>query len=259
MGISYRGTDDGRLVDVRILQSSGNVELDNAALRCVAHWQFDPKGPVAEFHHGQQRLSINWRIPATVPGKTPERPVGYDSGIPHVCMMDYPLQAVRDHISGVVRVAFLIKANGKVDDVKVEGSSGNDLLDRAALRCVKYWRYRPAVDNGKAVDVPWKADIVWRVRDPAQIIAPVVACTSAHSVKPGPIVFGDGLTDLSFVITGGKATEIKVLRSSGNVELDEAAKACVRDTSFAVMMQQDGERESETIRIDWKAILSKAN
>lgn len=258
VGLSYNGTDEGRLVDVRILQHSGNAELDDAALQCVAKWQFDPKSPMAKFYRGQKRLSINWRIPAPIPGKVQEKPAGYEGGIPHLCLMDYPAQAVRDHIGGIVRVAFLIKADGSVEDVRVDNSSGSDLLDRAALGCVRHWRYRPAVDNGNPKDVPWKAEVVWRIRDPEQIFAPVMACTSAYAIKPEQIARGDGLTDLSFVIIGDKATAIKVIHSSGSDELDEVAKTCVMNTSFAVMMLREGEKESKAIRINWKLVLSKA-
>ena len=34
---------DGTLQSVTILKSSGNADLDNAAVACAAHWHFDPK------------------------------------------------------------------------------------------------------------------------------------------------------------------------------------------------------------------------
>jgi len=255
--VAYHGGDDGKITDVQIVQSSGNAELDNAALQCVGRWQFDPKGPRAPFYLGKQRLSINWRIPSPVPGKPPEPPAGYDSGIPHVCLMDYPLQAVRAGVGGTTTVAFRIKANGKVDDIKIDTTSGSDLLDRASLGCVKYWRYRPAVEKSKPVDVPWKAEIKWRA-DPTPLFAPVGACTAAYPVKTEQLTRGDGRTDISIVITGGSATEVSVAHSSGDADLDEAAAACVRSISFAPMHQREGEKEAHTFRIDWKTILSKA-
>ena len=215
---------------------------------------------VRRFRLGEQRLTINWRIPVPVPGKPPEPPGGYEgaAGIPHNCLMDYPPQAVRAGIGGTTRVAFRVKTNGKVDDIKIDTTSGSDLLDRASLGCVKYWRYLPAVENDKPVEVPWKADIVWRLRDPAKIFAPIGACAAAYPVKAEQVSRDDGRTDVSFVITGGKATQVVVAHASGDADLDEAAATCARNTSFAIMQQLEWEKEAHTIRVDWKAILSKA-
>ena len=46
----------------------------------------------------------------------------------------------------------MITAGGAVDDVRILRSA-NPLLDAAAERAVRQWRYRPATLNGRAVSV----------------------------------------------------------------------------------------------------------
>lgn len=64
---------------------------------------------------------------------------------------EYPLQARRNNWEGVAVLKILIETDGFVRKVTVLQSSGYELLDRAAVKAVKRWRYRPALVNGIAV------------------------------------------------------------------------------------------------------------
>ena len=63
----------------------------------------------------------------------------------------YPDLAKRARISGEVILRIAIDEKGKVGFVGVE--KGHPLLTGAAVSAVKEWRYRPTIENGKAIPV----------------------------------------------------------------------------------------------------------
>jgi protein TonB len=67
----------------------------------------------------------------------------------------YPERARARGVEGEVTVEVEVGADGSVGDVRVVRSSGSALLDRAAERAVRLWRFRPATEGGVAV-----ADVV---------------------------------------------------------------------------------------------------
>ncbi len=69
---------------------------------------------------------------------------------------EYPLKARQNNWEGVTVLKILIQADGKVGEATIIQSSGYELLDMAAVKAVKQWRYRPALKNGVA--------IAWQVR-----------------------------------------------------------------------------------------------
>ncbi|MDE2164148.1 MAG: TonB family protein [Alphaproteobacteria bacterium] len=82
-------------------------------------------------------------------------------GRPHVCMQDYPAISQRLGEEGTTLLAFHITAQGDVTNVTVAKSSGSERLDNAAVNCASNWRYRPAVEAGHPVEVPWRAEVQW--------------------------------------------------------------------------------------------------
>ena len=65
---------------------------------------------------------------------------------------DYPESARRARLQGIVILEATITTSGEVQEVRVL-KSVNPLLDEAAVRAVRVWRYRPATLNGRAVPV----------------------------------------------------------------------------------------------------------
>ena len=64
---------------------------------------------------------------------------------------EYPELARRAHVEGVVILEAVLDASGQVQSVKVLRSS--PLLDEAAIRAVRLWRYTPTELNGVPVPV----------------------------------------------------------------------------------------------------------
>lgn len=105
------------------------------------------------------------------PPPTVQKPQGITApasiGAPHNCPQDrwYPPLAVRLNQEGTTTLAFKITTDGSITDVTVAESSGHDSLDEAAVRCASSsWHYKPAMENGQPVEVPWKASVKWQLR-----------------------------------------------------------------------------------------------
>lgn len=60
----------------------------------------------------------------------------------------YPRQARRRGLEGVVLLEALIDISGRVADLKLFTSSGHPVLDRAALKTVRRWRFSPGTIGG---------------------------------------------------------------------------------------------------------------
>lgn len=64
---------------------------------------------------------------------------------------EYPRNAMRDAREGRVRVKVEIDAEGNPTDTSIVESSGDPELDRAALRGVRRWHFKPAMSHGAPV------------------------------------------------------------------------------------------------------------
>jgi protein TonB len=64
----------------------------------------------------------------------------------------YPNLSRRLREEGIVVLEILIKADGTVSEIRIKNSSGYKRLDDSAVKAVKYWRYQPATQGGKAID-----------------------------------------------------------------------------------------------------------
>jgi TonB family protein len=64
----------------------------------------------------------------------------------------YPLQLMRENVSGTVILYAIIRANGTVGGVRVLRGV-DDRLDQFASRAVAQWQFQPAMKNGSPVDV----------------------------------------------------------------------------------------------------------
>ncbi len=66
--------------------------------------------------------------------------------------LQFPIQALRQHMDGTVLLRVLVDESGTPLQVTVEHGSGHALLDRSAQEQVlAHWRFQPAMVNGHAV------------------------------------------------------------------------------------------------------------
>lgn len=70
----------------------------------------------------------------------------------HRVSPEFPLAALKRHISGQVVLSFLVRKDGSVADIKQVG--GDSLFRDSAVNAVKHWRYSPATLDGQPVEAP---------------------------------------------------------------------------------------------------------
>ena len=63
----------------------------------------------------------------------------------------YPQRALRQRLEGWVELSFEITTTGDVTNVKVVDSLPRREFDREAVRALSQWKFRPRIENGKAV------------------------------------------------------------------------------------------------------------
>lgn len=66
----------------------------------------------------------------------------------------YPMRAKSRRIEGWVKVVFTVTETGEVADPRVTDSHPKNVFDRAALRAIAKWKFKPQLVDGKAVAVP---------------------------------------------------------------------------------------------------------
>jgi periplasmic protein TonB len=79
---------------------------------------------------------------------------------------NYPLAAIRRHLTGVVQVLAEIDSKGKVVSARVAQTSGHGILDRAALDAVLQWKFVPASRAGQPVPGAALVPVRFRFRQP---------------------------------------------------------------------------------------------
>ena len=88
----------------------------------------------------------------------PAKGVSYTTGRSGNVPPEYPKRARRRGYEGRVVIRAIVTPMGTVNSTEMVQSSGHDILDRAAIRAVRRWRFQPATRDGKPVvgtiDVP---------------------------------------------------------------------------------------------------------
>ncbi|MFC0348969.1 energy transducer TonB [Undibacterium danionis] len=74
----------------------------------------------------------------------------------------YPKASLINEETGTVTMAFLIGADGKVLDSKVDTSSGSKSLDKAAISAFSLCKFKPGTKDGKVEQMWVKVDFVWK-------------------------------------------------------------------------------------------------
>ena len=78
---------------------------------------------------------------------------GYSGGTPLVRIEpQYPQKAAMQGIEGWVRLQFDISPSGSVTNVQVLDAKPRNTFNRAAVRALLKWKYKPLVEDGKPVE-----------------------------------------------------------------------------------------------------------
>jgi protein TonB len=78
----------------------------------------------------------------------------------------YPRDALREGITGTVLLQVLVDVDGRPLQVEIQRSSGDRRLDVAARRQVlANWRFRPAMQDGRAIRAIGLVPIAFNLQD----------------------------------------------------------------------------------------------
>ena len=80
--------------------------------------------------------------------------------------LQYPIQALRQHLHGTVMLRVLVDETGKPLEVGIARGSGHAVLDRSAREQVlASWRFKPAMINGQRVRAWATVPVTFDLRD----------------------------------------------------------------------------------------------
>lgn len=74
----------------------------------------------------------------------------------------YPKASLINEETGTVTMAFLIGADGKIVESKIDTSSGSKSLDKAALSAFTLCKFKAGSKDGKLEQMWVKVDYVWK-------------------------------------------------------------------------------------------------
>jgi periplasmic protein TonB len=77
------------------------------------------------------------------------------------CKADYPKSALLNEEQGTVTASFLVSAAGRVEDSKLEKSSGSRTLDKAAIKAISECKFKPGTKDGSPSQAWAKVEYVW--------------------------------------------------------------------------------------------------
>jgi protein TonB len=75
----------------------------------------------------------------------------------------YPKSALMNEETGTVVLGYLIGADGKVMDSRVDKTSGSKALDKAALTALALCKFKPGNKDGKVEQMWTKVEFVWKL------------------------------------------------------------------------------------------------
>lgn len=246
--LSFRITDAGATKAIAIAKSSGNAELDTAAVLCVSGWRYLPAKQDGKPIEVPWQANVQWKLSGD---DAASAPVPADA---HVCR-NYPHSSVWREAQGKAVVNFQVMPDGTVQSAVLAQSTGDADLDAAALSCVAAWHYKPALRDGQPVQAAWAAQVEWTMRDD---LPPSAPCARYAEVTPQMLAGIAGATKVSFrIMPDGSVAQAEVLRSSGSDTLDRAALRCMSDRHFDVLRAKiPAAGISQNVIIDWRADLA---
>ncbi len=77
---------------------------------------------------------------------------------------EYPLIARRKGFQGTVVLEVLVTRNGRVGDLRVFNSSGHKVLDRAAVKSVREWIFRPAIKGNENIEMWVRVPVCFQLK-----------------------------------------------------------------------------------------------
>ncbi len=77
------------------------------------------------------------------------------------CKAEYPKAALMNEEQGVVSMMFLVSAEGRVLESKLDKTSGHKSLDKAAISAITACKFKPGMKDGKPDSTWTKVEYNW--------------------------------------------------------------------------------------------------
>jgi TonB family protein len=168
LAIAFSVLKDGQLTGMKLVESSGDVSLDRAALGGITASNPFPALPT---DFTADHLGVRFRfLYNSASAESTETPSTAPDFVAHAVLVQdvadsnppkYPKNALDAKIEGLVRVEGMIGANGELKDLKV--IEGDKYLGAAATDAISKWRFYPAKKDGKPIEEPARINVVFRL------------------------------------------------------------------------------------------------
>ena len=149
----------GKVVESKIVRSSGHERLDMAARSALELCKFEPATRDGKPTTGTVQLEYEWSLAGRSGVRT----------LPVVLMRscdrpEYPALSRRRYETGTVTLRFFVDKIGMVVLREIERSSGYERLDNAAAAGLSLCRFRPATFDGEPTGAWTRIEYVWRLQ-----------------------------------------------------------------------------------------------
>lgn len=255
------------MAGIELKQSSGNADLDEGAILCVSK---EPLLLATMKKDATWNVTVVWDLrPSTqipgLPGSTavnffqntidmhlsPADPAKKSANVP--CWARYPEAARKKHAEGTATVHVHTTPERKKEDARIEKTTGDPDLDAASLQC--------AIESDMGLE-PGDHSLyfLWKLDDPLIPAEAFKPCASFGAVTASMVRGIPGITTVAFqLMSDGSVDRVRALRSSGDRDLDGAAKRCIQahryDTS---KWKLPVEGMTEYQKVDWRKELATA-
>jgi TonB family protein len=116
-------------------------------------------GPSTELDSLNERLRMAKLFTASSPKEVSEASLTRTRKLE----IDYPRHALERRIEGAVEIGYTVTAQGAVADLKILDSNPSEIFEKAATDAVSRVRYKPVLEDGKAVAVTTKMLVKFRL------------------------------------------------------------------------------------------------
>lgn len=137
---------NGKVSEAEIAESSGNEALDEAALKAIKKWSFEPGQKDGQEAACRVKIPVEFKL-------IEEELVEYtelddELEVLNMVTPDYPRHASKQ---GTVVISAIIGTDGKVESAEVVDSADDDRLDKAALDAAMLWEFSKPVKDDRSV------------------------------------------------------------------------------------------------------------
>ncbi len=152
----------GQVVDAVVIE--GPQELRAAALDAVKQWQYVPYMLDGKPMPVKFTVMLNFNLDRK---EEEQKPISLSSAQKPKLIKSvnpqYPPEALKTHLEGVVVLEAVIDTKGLVKDVNV--IEGHDLLNAAAVEALKQWQYEPYLVEGVAKPAKFTVVIKFKLKN----------------------------------------------------------------------------------------------